>query len=30
MNTYKSSLEEQNQPSFLGAVMRSIFPKKSN
>ena len=30
MNTDKSSLEAQNQqPSCLGAVMRSIFPKKS-
>jgi hypothetical protein len=29
MNTEKSLLEAQNQPSFLGAVMRSIFPKKS-
>ena len=30
MNTDKSLLEAQSQPSFLGAVMRSIFPKKSN
>ena len=30
MNTDKSLLEAQIQPSFLGAVMRSIFPKKSN
>lgn len=30
MNTDKSLLESQNQPSFLDAVMRSIFPKKSN
>ena len=29
MNTDKSLLEAQNQPSFLCAVMRSIFPKKS-
>lgn len=29
MNTDKSLLEAQSQPSFLGAVMRSIFPKKS-
>jgi hypothetical protein len=30
MNTDNSLLEAQTQPSFLGAVMRSIFPKKSN
>jgi hypothetical protein len=30
MNTDKSLLEAQTQPSFLGAVMRSVFPKKSN
>ena len=30
MNTEKSLLEAHNQPSFLGAVMRSIFPKKSS
>lgn len=29
MNTDKSLLEAQPQPSFLAAVMRSIFPKKS-
>lgn len=29
MNTEKSLLEAHNQPSFLAAVMRSIFPKKS-
>jgi hypothetical protein len=29
MNTDKSLLKAQNQPSFLGAVMRSIFPQKS-
>jgi hypothetical protein len=30
MNTEKILLEAQSQPSCLGAVMRSIFPKKSN
>ena len=30
MNTDKSSLEAQNQPSFFFFFMRSIFPKKSN
>ncbi len=29
MNTDKSLLKAQNQPSFLGAVMRSILPQKS-
>ena len=29
MNRDKSLLEAQTQPSFLGAVMRSIFPEKS-
>ena len=29
MSTEKTSLKAESQPSFLGAVMRSIFPQKS-
>jgi hypothetical protein len=29
MNTEKTLLENESQSSFLGAVMQSIFPKKS-